>query len=891
MFCLLALWIVRLLIMLWYPSWDNVLFHTAEFFFNAFMILLYSFQIIIEVTNIATYSENFAYIFFGAICILQICIIKLVIRKKVSNLRCVKEEEAIILFKNLVSICIAKKKENLGLIFNVICNHRQSCARPFCLCNSLIVDYQNEDSSPVYENKKAFNNIEEVPSSYTSGFFMKSLKILTDDIVFSHGGSTELLVLQAELSYYYFGNHYGSLAKLLLVQERKPNIFISQSLYNLRNKIAAGLNKNYDKVFDREKTLITIDYLETFRKFLAKSENMIELTVQFWSILLQEKPTAQNLSRIGAKLFKSKQKLIRNIGEISKITVNHAEFLLRYGLILKAVMQDYSAADAIFRKLEYLTTSSNSYSETSKFSIFNSGSKVMFILASFMSESDASINQVNTEVEKNLMYKYDEIIGRSITMLMPPHIASIHSKFVQKFFLTMESNNIGCEIFHFIKSKSGLYIPCKLIIKVVPRMNNYLQAAIFMIKDSQMLQYSTNKPNTSLRSVGAILCDDLNKIIGFTKEAINILKLQDQNINDLSKHGVLEDVFPQLSTSYVKNQIKEKEGCVIKFSGLQLAADNTYTTDNVIRSEENDNEKAYILVWVRYVEEIYSENEKLHFVIFSKINDRSVKLYSNKNPGRELLFTQKIIKEVRARSSETNLILNPQNLQIAGKDEATEFQPYADNESVLLFDDNASVSQTANSDSRTQVSNNFMRLTHYLHEAEMSKNMPTSIKRLSAGIVLVLIGIITIISIFETIIQKIVIGMYILTNETNLLQRRFSLIEAYLSRNSLNFINAVMASIYFGNLARGETVFNSFLMRASLRNENIAKLHNNARRIMFELGIDFDSEEITIPDISTGNRTVTFSHAQIIVFFVISITNNLKKGIKSTDRSLFIWKI
>jgi len=108
--------------------------------------------------------------------------------------------------------------------------------------------------------------------------------------------------------------------------------------------------------------------------------------------------------------------------------------------------------------------------------------------------------------------------------------------------------------------------------------------------------------------------------------------------------------------------------------------------------------------------------------------------------------------------------------------------------------------------------------------------------------------------------------MFILENETNLLQGRFSLMEAYLSRNSLNFVNAVMVSTYLGNLGRGETTFNAFRIRAMLRNENIAKLHNNARRIMFELGTDFDNAEIIIPDISTGNRSVTFSHAQLIVF-------------------------
>jgi len=755
MFSLLALWLTRLFIMCWYSSWDNILFGTAEFFFNAFMIWLYSFQIIVEVTNLANYSENSSYAFYGAVCIFQICIIKLLVRKRIKDLHFVKETEAISSFKNLVTICISKKKENMGIIFNLVSQHRQSCIKSSCPCKAFIEDYQRDDTNAVYENKIAFTTIDEVPSPYTTGFFMKSLKILTDDILFSHSGSTELTMMITELSYYYFGNHYNSLAKLLLIEERKPGIFIQQRLYNLRKNIAVGLSKNYEKVFDREKTAITIDYLETYRKFLEKSENMIDFTVQFWSILLQEKPSAQELNRIGAMLFKSKQRLIRNVGDISKITISHTDFLLRYGLILKTAMHDYSAAEAIFRKLEYIASSVHSYTETSRFSIFNSASKVMFILATFTNESDATIIQVNTEIEKNLMYKYDEIVGRSITTLMPPNISAVHNKFVQKFFMTMESKTIGYEHFAFVKCRTGMYIPCRILKRVVPRMNNFLQVAVFMIKDPKMQKYSVSRPRAVLPSIGAILCDDSNRIIGFTKDALNILRLHNQNLNDLTKNGVIEDVFPQLATPYVKSCIKEKDGCVIKFGGLHTIGDDSFgfsNDPNATRSNESAMSQTSILIWLRYVEEIYSESEKCSFIIFSELNPKSVNSYSNQTPGRDLLFEQEIINEIRNDSLKNNAsikVINQQ--QQPDKVENFEIGGYADNESIFLLGDNRSVSGSVTSDSRTQESNNFMRLTHYLHEAEMSRDMPTSIKRLTIGIITVLIGIISIIRIFHII--------------------------------------------------------------------------------------------------------------------------------------------
>jgi len=113
--------------------------------------------------------------------------------------------------------------------------------------------------------------------------------------------------------------------------------------------------------------------------------------------------------------------------------------------------------------------------------------------------------------------------------------------------------------------------------------------------------------------------------------------------------------------------------------------------------------------------------------------------------------------------------------------------------------------------------------------------------------------------------------MMLSSNEIYLLQRRFELIEAYLSRNSLNFVNAIMVSTYFGNLNRGEANFNAYHTRTRLRNEKVAVLHNAARKIMLELNLDYDLQEVTIPDSSTGNRTVTFAHAQLVVFLFIII--------------------
>jgi len=109
--------------------------------------------------------------------------------------------------------------------------------------------------------------------------------------------------------------------------------------------------------------------------------------------------------------------------------------------------------------------------------------------------------------------------------------------------------------------------------------------------------------------------------------------------------------------------------------------------------------------------------------------------------------------------------------------------------------------------------------------------------------------------------------MIIFLDDTKALSKRFNMMEAYLTRRALNSMQAIMASTYAGNLQRGEVSFNNYLIRTMTRHDRLSKFNNAARQRLFELGFDYDLENIVIPDLSTDNRTVTFSHAQLIVFF------------------------
>jgi len=735
-----VLWAFRAFICAFYVNWESVLFSLVECFFSFFMTSLYIFEAICIMTNIASFENDYHNIFGVLVFLIQLCIAKWILSGLSLNIPS-KANEGIRILKDATYACSSKGKEFTGTIITFICSHRHTCVKVECLCRDSDIENVKDDSNIILPNSNVLNTKENIPKMYKEGFFIKALKILTDDISSQFPVNDELEILVAELNFYYFGNHYYALEKLWPIIGRNPNILMKQRIYNLKRNISQGLERNYAMTVDREKVVVSIDYLESYRLFLDKSEDLIEFTVKFWSHLLQEHPTSRELNKIGNRLFKTKQDILLIVKKLSNFTMNSFDFLLRYGLLLKSVMHDHLAANQIFNKLVYLNSSVHSFSENSRFSIFSNKSAVMFLVASFTENDDANIIQFNTEFEKCTGYKYQEIIGHSITTLMPSVIANMHSKFIQKFFQTMESKILGVPVSVFIKCKNSLYIPCRILVKMVPHMLNSLQAAVFIVKDTKMTPYTMFNSNKKLNlnnKYGAIVSDASNsKIIGMTKEAINILKLDVNNMSEMSKSSAFEDLFPNLLNESVKNLLTQKEGLIIKRTFCGFDEENNPKTQEISDSKS-------VFLWARLITETYTEQAKLSILVISEINKKHVNLLIP-HPENNSLY--RVLSETNTLNEYDNLLSKSHANLPSHK---TNNEKHIDSESVRFLspEENGS-SCSASSDSRSLATDiDTEGLNNKLHQDEFVDQIPSSIKCLSFGIGLALLGIISLICIF-----------------------------------------------------------------------------------------------------------------------------------------------
>eukprot|EP01022_Parablepharisma_sp_SALTPOND_P000535 TRINITY_DN1028_c0_g2_i1.p1 TRINITY_DN1028_c0_g2~~TRINITY_DN1028_c0_g2_i1.p1 ORF type:complete len:504 (-),score=35.32 TRINITY_DN1028_c0_g2_i1:1980-3491(-) len=446
-------------------------------------------------------------------------------------------------------------------------------------------------------------------------------------------------------------------------------------------------------------------------------------------------------------MFRSKSEIMETVQNMTSITSNHIEFLLRYGLLLKFVLQDATSTEHIFRQLVYLTQVNKYYSTARKnFSLFRGDGKVMFLVACIDNAYTGTIAEINTEFENIMGYQRKELVGYSIVNIMPPMIAKRHGEFVQRFFQTMESSTIGTPRFRFVKRKDGLYMPCWTLLKIIPRLTHGLQVAFCMIEDRKISLYSSYKRDITASKIGAIICDDANRIVGITNEAMSTLQISHSSAKELAKNATLHDVFPQLENQDVASEVAEKEGRVIVYIKNNLPFELERGEDlNVEKSKEEFDSNMllpkFTLVWVRLVTEEYGNGqEKANILLVSEIPQERQSRYTPV-PNFEAIYENKIEGETPVVRLQANKAKKKNQV----RDEQLPVKSLIHPE----FSPAASVASMASADSGTNKSSHsnetFQELANQLRLQEYSTKMPDSIKKLFVGIILILIGIATLI--------------------------------------------------------------------------------------------------------------------------------------------------
>ncbi len=752
--------------------------------------------------------------------------------------------------QDLFVLARGRDQKSLATLLGLLTTHSWTCQTAGCPCRELIkgmVEPGEKDrrwllgreAARLQESQEVHFTEQQVSDPRGQSAVTRTVRLLVDELSsqtkreIRQEKEDELGVLLAEAAFHFFGNFYVALQRIAQIEAGKPRLIMRQRTYNLRRVISLGISKSAGPdELAKEGVIAALEYLKHYHRFLDEVEDATEATVKFWSIVMEEAPSSGSLNEQGKRLFELKYSSIKTIEKISDVAYHNLEFLVRYGLFMR--QENMVTSERVFHKIVALNANMASNSQHSEgnsgFSVFRSDVEVMLIIAKLEHTGAGTITEMNSAVEHVLGFGRADLVGSSVNKIMPQPIAQIHESLVHTFFQTMKAYSIGTPKPRFVKTKEGQYVLCRSVKRIVPRLSEDLQVAMFMIQDQRLGFYTAFKREPTEKAVGAVLCvSGTFTLLGLTGAALETFGISEDRVKEFVGTATLLDFFPWLAKKELQDKLLEKEGRVV-----------AYQSPDVVDST---------LLWARLVlDQSPAKSGEVLVValIFSEIQKTKQQNYRVSEEGAFY------------RDPDAKFAVGTWSVAEAVKVTTRTEEKKQTAQEVLAMSDVASVASVscAGSTSSQGHTLDLYETAHELQAAAITRQVSSTIKCFGAGVFGVLVVIWTLIW----------MNAYLVTNEVSTLRTRFELTEVYHLRYKEMMMVADIARAYSTYIQKGTV--DRMRGYLNIRLSTLAKYNVDTRRLLFTQGLGYDSEIVTIKDLSKAEYNCTLSYALLVVFFV-----------------------
>lgn len=422
---------------------------------------------------------------------LQLSLIRWLRTERITEIKAKNEEEAMKILKGILKMCTSKDPCSGTELANILCKHAHSCDKSDCDCKQLLMHIADSKSDYMQINLRTHHTYDEISEQLRKSWKFRTLKILLADIHKQFSRSDEVAFMVGQIAFLFLGNQYITLWLTSNILCKKPRYLLKIQVFNLRQIISNGIAKGVEYFKDM---LDSLEYQFQYQKFLNRAEKITDLTSQFWKSLYNEIPDTAILNKILTSFFNVRKKLIEVVDKLTSLNSNNQDFLIKYGVLAKYILNDASASTNAYNKLLSVADSTiRSWDKQTGFSLLRVDVKVSMILISIETYNFMVTLDINCEVETLLKCTRNELVGASIATIMPPMIAQAHQQYIHNFSETMKSTCIGVNKLRFLKCKDNLYEPCCTSKSLVPKIDMGYQGVMFSYLDPKITFYTSNK--------------------------------------------------------------------------------------------------------------------------------------------------------------------------------------------------------------------------------------------------------------------------------------------------------------------------------------------------------------------------------------------------------------
>jgi len=424
---------------------------------------------------------------------------------------------------------------------------------------------KKENECASYSLARDFTKEEEAPEK----LWYTWVKTLLVDALEKFPKSARLHLLYAYIQREKLHNKFKALFEMMITEDNKPNMEEEFSIYRYKNLIEEEMIENDARTSESKgvDVNIIVHFQNKFVTFQSVIEKAVELHLDFWRELLENNPDIQKLQGLGSHITHSVEETSDQFKKLNEINPNHIKMLQIYGNFLKDIVNDDVEGQRILEKAEYVDKSAmvnKQFIDNDRLK-YGENSNTCIITCSGNFNSMGLITNVNNEINRILNFSKTDLIGQNISRIMPKVIADLHDGFMRNYFETSEAKVIGIERIVFPVNKNGYIVPCTLMIKVLPNLDEGIRLVGFLKdieKDSGLLKNADFDSEEQVHYL--IYSGDTGAIHGITpscRREFGIPSSLVYGANAANNEFTIDAIFPDLLTHNME-ELKSATGVV-----------------------------------------------------------------------------------------------------------------------------------------------------------------------------------------------------------------------------------------------------------------------------------------------------------------------------------------
>ncbi|EGR31957.1 PAS domain S-box family protein [Ichthyophthirius multifiliis] len=543
--------------------------------------------------------------------------------------------------------------------------------------------------------------------------------------------SAKLNLLNAYIYHEKLKLKFRALTEMMIAETHKSTIKEQFAMVRYRNIIEIDIIDT-DMRNEQNKDVDVngiVHYEGQFVKFIKSLEISVNMHLEFWRELLEESPDVEKLQIIGSRITYTIEDVQQCYSTLCLIRQNNIRSLLIYGYFVKNIINNEIMAQEYFEQAAYISKSAVVTKQLgdNQNMKYNENSNTGILLMSANISTKFYVQNTNYDFTRILGWPKQEIINQNIkNYIMPKLIQSIHDNLVSNYIETSIPKAIGFERLITPVNKDGFIIPCLLMIKILPNLEEGLQFVGFF-KEIDEIYCSPYKRNDDNQDqiynylIYKVEEDKQNQVlVGITQGCYQNFGIPTSLINNnspMSNQFTIDLICPQIIQPEILLQMSTNNGAQITMDttiigdifliSQQSLEDNLYSQNNLevekdttFNFNQNKYKKAQINVWL--------EEEFVYQVIIKSQQNFKISLYNKKYLKTKKQTKIHIIKFIESDQQVKIILSDQQNLvgQTQYQKQTQEQSQIIQIEKKLSDNKNLDIKNKDDDQSRNPISNN-----------------------------------------------------------------------------------------------------------------------------------------------------------------------------------------